>query len=113
MKIAVVHEWLDTYAGSERVLEEILTLYPQADVFVLVDYLSPNQRGISRWPPNYDFVHPAFAIRSQTLSLVPTANAVCNRAIRFIELRSRHIKFACGRQRNYRPTTSAAHQLRA
>ena len=44
MKIAVVHEWLDTYAGSERVLEEILTLYPQADVFVLVDYLSPNQR---------------------------------------------------------------------
>jgi hypothetical protein len=44
MKIAVIHEWLDTYAGSERVLEEILTLYPQADLFVLVDYLSANQR---------------------------------------------------------------------
>ena len=33
------------YAGSERKLEEILKLYPQADVFVLVDYLAANQRG--------------------------------------------------------------------
>jgi hypothetical protein len=44
MKVAVVHEWLDTYAGSERVLEEILALYPKADVYVLVDYLSASQR---------------------------------------------------------------------
>src|SRR5258708_29477508 len=45
MKVAVIHEWLDTYAGSERVLEEILALYPQADLFVLVDFLSANRRG--------------------------------------------------------------------
>jgi len=44
MKVAVVHEWLDTYAGSERVLEEILALYPKADDYVLVDYLSASQR---------------------------------------------------------------------
>jgi len=33
----VVHEWLLDYAGSERVLREILDLYPQADLFALID----------------------------------------------------------------------------
>ena len=36
-RIAVVHEWLLDFAGSERVLKEILELYPQADLFALVD----------------------------------------------------------------------------
>jgi glycosyltransferase involved in cell wall biosynthesis len=36
-RIAVVHEWLLDYAGSERVLREILDLYPQADLFALID----------------------------------------------------------------------------
>jgi glycosyltransferase involved in cell wall biosynthesis len=36
-RIAVVHEWLLDYAGSERVLREILDLYPHADLFALVD----------------------------------------------------------------------------
>ncbi len=37
MRIAIVHEWLVTYAGSEKVLETMLSVYPQADVFCLVD----------------------------------------------------------------------------
>src|ERR1700739_2277257 len=44
MRIAVVHEWLATYAGSERVLAEILSLYPKADIFAVVDFLPPSQR---------------------------------------------------------------------
>lgn len=36
-RIAVVHEWLLDYAGSERVLREILEAFPQADLFALVD----------------------------------------------------------------------------
>jgi glycosyltransferase involved in cell wall biosynthesis len=36
-RIAVVHEWLLDYAGSERVLREILDLLPQADLFTLLD----------------------------------------------------------------------------
>jgi glycosyltransferase involved in cell wall biosynthesis len=44
LRVAVVHEWLVTYAGSERVLEEILSLYPQADVFAVVDFLPSHQR---------------------------------------------------------------------
>jgi hypothetical protein len=36
-KIAVVHEWLLDYAGSERVLREILDVLPQADLYALID----------------------------------------------------------------------------
>ena len=39
MRIAIVHEWLVTYAGSERVLEVMLSLFPQADLFCLLDVM--------------------------------------------------------------------------
>ncbi|MFC4769943.1 glycosyltransferase family 4 protein [Effusibacillus consociatus] len=45
MKIAIVHEWLDTYAGSERVLEQMIKLFPEADLFSVVDFLPEGQRG--------------------------------------------------------------------
>ncbi len=38
MKVAVVHDWLVAYAGAERVLEQILRCYPEADVFSLIDF---------------------------------------------------------------------------
>lgn len=44
MKIAVIHDWLVTYAGAERALEQILMLYPDADLFSLVDFLPQSQR---------------------------------------------------------------------
>jgi glycosyltransferase involved in cell wall biosynthesis len=37
-RIAVVHEWLLDYRGSERVVSEILGIFPQADLFALVDH---------------------------------------------------------------------------
>ncbi|MBD3843879.1 MAG: glycosyltransferase family 4 protein, partial [Campylobacterales bacterium] len=45
MKVAVVHEWLTVYSGSEKVFEQILRLFPQADVFVTVDFLPETDRG--------------------------------------------------------------------
>lgn len=42
MRVAIVHDWLVTYAGAERVLEQILNIYPEADLFSLVDFL-PNE----------------------------------------------------------------------
>jgi glycosyltransferase involved in cell wall biosynthesis len=39
MHTAIVHEWLVTYAGSERVVEQMLQLYPEADLFSLVEFL--------------------------------------------------------------------------
>src|SRR5580765_8477517 len=44
MKIAIVHEWLDTWGGSEMVLAELLRIYPQAELFALVDFLPQEYR---------------------------------------------------------------------
>ena len=43
-RIAVVHDWLVDYAGSERVLAEILRCLPQADLFTLVDHMPEAER---------------------------------------------------------------------
>jgi glycosyltransferase involved in cell wall biosynthesis len=43
-RIAVVHDWLDTWRGGEHALAEVLALYPQADLYALVDFLPEAQR---------------------------------------------------------------------
>ncbi|EJV57859.1 hypothetical protein IEO_04867 [Bacillus wiedmannii] len=45
MKIAIVHDWLVTYAGAEKVLEQMLEVFPEADLFSLVDFLDEKERG--------------------------------------------------------------------
>lgn len=47
-RIAIVHDWLVTYAGAERVLEQILICFPDADVFTLFDFLPEDQRRFLR-----------------------------------------------------------------
>lgn len=44
MKVAIVHDWLVVYAGAERCLEQILNIYPEADLFALVDFLDEDKR---------------------------------------------------------------------
>ena len=44
MKVAIVHDWLVTYAGSERVLEQMLAVYPEADLFSLIEFVPPAER---------------------------------------------------------------------
>jgi glycosyltransferase involved in cell wall biosynthesis len=44
MKIAIIHDWLVTYAGAERVLEQILLCYPDADLFAIVDFIPEKER---------------------------------------------------------------------
>ena len=36
MKVAIVHDWLVNYGGAERVVEAMLCVYPEADIFTLV-----------------------------------------------------------------------------
>jgi glycosyltransferase involved in cell wall biosynthesis len=45
LKIALVHDFLYCYAGAEHVLEQILAVFPHADIFSLFDFLGPNDRG--------------------------------------------------------------------
>jgi glycosyltransferase involved in cell wall biosynthesis len=46
LKTAIVHEWFVNYAGSERVVESFTNIFPEADVFSLVDFLNDNERKI-------------------------------------------------------------------
>ena len=61
MKIAIVHDWLVTYAGAERVLEQMLKVYPDADLCSMIDFLPEGERDfilnksvktsfIQKWP---------------------------------------------------------------
>ena len=44
MKTAIIHDWLVTNAGAEKVLKEIVDLYPDADIFSIVDFLDDKDR---------------------------------------------------------------------
>ena len=77
LKIAIVHEWFVNYAGSERVVEQILNIFPQADLFAVVDFLDDSQRGfiqnkkvITTFIQNLPFAKTKFR---QYLLLMPLA----------------------------------------
>lgn len=44
MKVAIVCDWLVVYAGAERVLEQFIKIYPNADLFCVVDFLKEDER---------------------------------------------------------------------
>ena len=77
MRTAIVYDWLVTYGGAERVLEEVLSLYPAADLYSLVDFLPPSQRSfLQRRPVQVSFLqHLPWAATKyrQYLPLMPAA----------------------------------------
>jgi len=44
LRVAIVHDWLVTNAGAEKVLRGIIDVYPDADIYSLVDFLSDEDR---------------------------------------------------------------------
>ena len=44
-RTALVHDWLDTWRGGENVLAALVGLFPQADLFAVVDFLPEELRG--------------------------------------------------------------------
>jgi glycosyltransferase involved in cell wall biosynthesis len=47
-KIAMVYDKLDVFGGGERVLEQMLNLYPQSDVCVAIDIMKSEDRNFLR-----------------------------------------------------------------
>jgi glycosyltransferase involved in cell wall biosynthesis len=43
MKVAIVHDWLVENGGAEKVLDELLTLYPGADLYTLINFSNKYQ----------------------------------------------------------------------
>ena len=50
-RVAIVHDFLYVYAGAEKVLEQILEVFPEADLFSLFDFLPKEQRGFLKGKP--------------------------------------------------------------
>jgi glycosyltransferase involved in cell wall biosynthesis len=76
-RVALVHDWFDAYYGSERVVEQILRCFPEADLFALVDVMPDAERGFLQGKPvRTSFIQRLpFARRHfrQYLALMPLA----------------------------------------
>ncbi|MGB3494551.1 MAG: glycosyltransferase [Elainellaceae cyanobacterium] len=76
-RMAIAHEWLVKHAGSERVVEQMLQVYPQADLFSLVDFLADDLRYfIQHKPVTTSFIQHLPLARKhfrQYLPLMPLA----------------------------------------
>ena len=53
LRVALVQDWLMAYTGGERVLEQTLKVFPQADVYTLVDFLEPEDRRFLEGRPTH------------------------------------------------------------
>lgn len=52
MKIAIVHDYIKEYGGAERVVEELVKIYPNADVFTSIympEFLGPHRKRVEQW----------------------------------------------------------------
>jgi glycosyltransferase involved in cell wall biosynthesis len=77
VKVAVIHDWLVTYGGADRVLEQIVLSFPECELFSLVDFLTADERGFILNKPAHTsfFQHLPFARRHfrQFFALMPLA----------------------------------------
>jgi glycosyltransferase involved in cell wall biosynthesis len=48
MKVAIIHDWCVIYGGAERVLENIIDCFPDADIYSLIDVVPEQQRELLR-----------------------------------------------------------------
>ncbi len=70
VRVAIVHDWLVTYAGAEKVLEQIVACFPDADLFSLVDFL--DDRSFLRGKPvTTSFIQKLPLARTKYRSYLP------------------------------------------
>ncbi len=71
-RVAIIHDWLVTYAGAERVLEQIIQCYPEADLFSLVDFLPDGKRDfIANKPVHTSFIQKLPKAKTKYRSYLP------------------------------------------
>lgn len=77
LRIALVHDWLAGYGGGERVLEQMLHCFPEADLFSVTDFLSAaDRRFLMGKKPKTTFIQKLPAARKyyrHYLPLMPLA----------------------------------------
>lgn len=73
MKVAIVHDWLVNYGGAERVVQQFLMLYPQADIFTLVY----DKKKMNRY-------FPADKVHVSSLNKFPFATKIYTKLLKFM-----------------------------
>ena len=72
MKTAIVHDWLITYAGAERVLAEIIRQFPEADLYSLIDFIPTGKRDfLLNKPVKTSFLQKFPRVRAKYRSYLP------------------------------------------
>jgi glycosyltransferase involved in cell wall biosynthesis len=72
VKTAIVHDWLVTYAGAERVLEQMLQVLPDAELYGLIDFVPPAERGfLGGRPVRTSFLQRLPGARTRYRSYLP------------------------------------------
>ncbi len=59
MKIAIVHDYIKEYGGAERVLEELVKIFPKAEIYTTVflpKYLGPHRRRFEKYDIHTSFL---------------------------------------------------------
>lgn len=60
MKIAIVHDYIKEYGGAERVLEELISIYPEATIYTsmyLPDFLGPHKERFENYKIKTTFLN--------------------------------------------------------
>lgn len=73
MKIAIVHDWLVSYGGSEKVLEQLLICYPQADIFTLIHSKGSQSKIIEEKSIKTSFLNKIRLDHRKLIALAPYA----------------------------------------
>jgi glycosyltransferase involved in cell wall biosynthesis len=50
-RVGLVHDWLPVYAGAERVLEQMIRVFPESKLYSLIDFIEEEQRGFLQGRP--------------------------------------------------------------
>jgi len=91
MRVAIVHYWLVSMPGGEKVLEALCQLFPEADIFTHVYDPGLESETIRRHKIVTTFINSLIRCRVRALlQALPPANAARARTDRSTRLRSRH-----------------------
>lgn len=67
-----MHDWLPVYGGAERVLEQIIHIFPEADLFSMVDLIPEGERGfLQHKPVRTSFIQKLPFARTKYRSYLP------------------------------------------
>ena len=95
MRVAIVHEWLEPSGGSEKVLEQILALFPNADLFAVVDWMDDEARNqLGGVKPRTTFIQRLPFSRKHFRSYLPLMPLAIER-LDSERLRSGHLQLPC------------------